>query len=394
MKILISSHMFSPTVGGLQTVSALLASQFTRMGHEVRLVTQTPSTKKMLLPYRVVRQPRPARLLSLLRWCDVYLHNNISLRTAWPLLVISRPWIVTHATWISSAGLGGKLRHQVLNRATGISISTAIASHVRTPSVVIGNPYDDEVFREIPNRPRSRELVFCGRLVPDKGAALLLKSLSILKSKKLNPRLTIIGSGSEENRLRATAHELGIAGQVTFGGVKTGRELADSLNSHQIMVVPSVWNEPFGVVALEGIACGCVLVGSEGGGLKGAIGPCGVTFPNGDCDALTACLEELLTSPETRARYRAAAAEHLSHYTKQAIGEKYIEVFASSLSGRAKVSGDAITERNHDQQHRYPEGVPLQSDQGRKPDSKDAEDFVPDAESHFPWQGKRNTVAF
>jgi glycogen(starch) synthase len=330
--------MFSPTVGGLQTVSALLASEFVRMGHAVKLVTQSVYEKQLPLPYGVVRRPKPLKLLRLLRWCDVYFHNNISIRMAWPLLFVPRPWVVTHATWIPSRGVAGKLRHRVLGHAIGISISRAIARHVRTPSVVIGNPYDDAVFRAIPARTRDKELVFCGRLVADKGANLLLSALSILRSRKLYPRLTIIGSGSEEARLRVIADDLGIADQVTLAGFKSGRELAESLNEHEIMVVPSLWNEPFGVVALEGIACGCVILGSEGGGLKEAIGPCGITFPNGDCDALAARLEELLTSPQLLQDCRANATEHLSRHTRNAVGEKYVQVFAAALCHRSRES--------------------------------------------------------
>jgi glycogen synthase len=330
--------MFLPTVGGLQTVSALLAGEFIRRGHEVTLITQTPSTDKLLFPYPVVRRPHPLQLLRLLHWCDVYFHNNFSLRTAWPLLFVKRPWVVTHATWISPGGFIGKLRHRMIGLATNISISRAIANHVRAPSVVIANPYDDEVFQEISGRPRGRELVFCGRLVPDKGVDLLLQAVSILKSRKLHPDLTIIGSGSEERRLRAMVGELGIARQVTFAGVKTGPELATFLNAHKIMVVPSLWNEPFGVVALEGIACGCVIAGSEGGGLKDAIGPCGATFPNGDCHALAEQLQELLTSSQLLAQYRKNASAHLSRYTRRAIGENYLQIFTAVINGRSRES--------------------------------------------------------
>ena len=42
MRILFSSHVFSPSVGGIETVSRLLADEFARQGHEVRLITQTP----------------------------------------------------------------------------------------------------------------------------------------------------------------------------------------------------------------------------------------------------------------------------------------------------------------------------------------------------------------
>ncbi|MFM9161187.1 MAG: glycosyltransferase, partial [Dolichospermum sp.] len=102
----------------------------------------------------------------------------------------------------------------------------------------------------------------------------------------------------EESKLIQQAKDLKINDQVTFAGVKLEHELTKLLNAHQIMVVPSLWNEPFGIVALEGIACGCVVVGSEGGGLKDAIGTCGVTFANGNVEQLTKILFDLLTHPE------------------------------------------------------------------------------------------------
>ena len=338
MKILISSRPFLPSVGGLETVSSLLAGEFVRMGHQVKLVTQTPSAEELPLPYRVIRRPRPLRLLGLLRWSDVYFHNHISLRTAWPLLFIHKPFVVTHPGWIPFAGVTGRLKRWALDRATGISISKAVARYVGVPSTVIGNPYDDEVFREIPGLARDKELTFCGRLVSQKGVDLLLNALSILKSRNLHPRLTIVGAGLEDSKLRAMADNLGIADQVTFAGVKAGRELAEYLSAHKIMVVPSSFNEPFGVVALEGIACGCVIVGSEGGGLKEAIGPCGVTFPNGDADALATRLSQLLSSPQLLARYRTKARSHLVHHSKSAVAEKYLDVFAAAVHGRSPES--------------------------------------------------------
>ena len=337
VKILISSHVFLPSVGGLENVSAMLADDFVRVGHKVKLVTQTPCAEELLLAYPVIRRPRPLQLLGLLRWCEVYFHNHISLRTAWPLLFVRRPWVVTHETWIPFSGLTGRLKHWAIGVAINVSVSTLIARHVGAPTV-IGNPYDDEGFQTIPGIARDKELVFCGRLVSEKGVDLLLNALSILKSRKLHPRLTIVGSGPGEPKLCTMVGDLGIADQVTFAGVKKGRELAEYLNAHKIMVVPSLWNEPFGVVALEGIACGCVIVGSEGGGLKEAIGPCGVTFPNGDASALATRLGQLLSSPESLVHYRAKATEHLSHHTKSAVGEKYLRVFATALDSRSSES--------------------------------------------------------
>src|SRR6266498_5521536 len=112
MKILLSSYAFLPSVGGLEAVSAMLAEQFCLRGHEVVVITETPGEWEGLTPasqqqacwgprsgYAVVRRPTKRQLLRMVRWCDVVLHNNINLRSAWPLLLVRRPWaIVNHGS--------------------------------------------------------------------------------------------------------------------------------------------------------------------------------------------------------------------------------------------------------------------------------------------------------
>jgi glycosyltransferase involved in cell wall biosynthesis len=162
--------------------------------------------------------------------------------------------------------------------------------------------------------PRVRDLVFLGRLVSDKGVDVLLDALRVLSAAAAPPHLTIVGSGPEEGALRERARRLGLSERVEFVGTQAGDSLARTLAAHRVLVVPSRYDEPFGIVALEGIACGCVVVGSAGGGLPEAIGRCGRTFPNGDAAALARCLKELLESPEALATHRADAAQHLDRF--------------------------------------------------------------------------------
>jgi len=109
--------------------------------------------------------------------------------------------------------------------------------------------------------------------------------------------------------------------------MQTGETLVRTLNAHEIMVVPSRLAEPFGVVALEGIACGCALIGSERGGLADAIGPCGIVFPNGDATALAQGLKRLLLDGELRRTLRSHAPPHLARHTPAQIAEEYLTVF-------------------------------------------------------------------
>ncbi|HVU25302.1 MAG TPA: glycosyltransferase family 4 protein [Opitutus sp.] len=337
MRILIASHRFAPSIGGIEQVSATLAETFAELGHEVCVVTQTgaPDTGGTS-PYPVWRRPGPGRLLALTRRCDVYFQNNISLATLWPAWLLGRPVVVTYQTWVTqpdgSEGWREKMKVWCARRTReNIAISRAIAASLLAPSRVIPNPYRDDSFFADATVPRTRELVFVGRLVSDKGVDLLIDALSRLHTCRLTPALTIVGSGPEEAALREQATRAGVAGAVRFLGPLTGTRLRQELNAHEIMVVPSRRAEPFGVVALEGAACGCVVVGSAAGGLPDAIGPAGEVFPQGDVAALSEVLERLLGEPDRRAALRAQAAAHLDRHRRRPIASAYLEVFRRSL---------------------------------------------------------------
>jgi glycosyltransferase involved in cell wall biosynthesis len=328
MKILVYTPAFLPKVGGLEMNTAHLAGHFQRAGHEVTVVTTTPGASADP-GYRVVRNPSPWELLRWTRWCDVFYQANVSLRGLWPLLLVRRPWVVSHHSWYcrteGRVAWQDRLKRWLLRfAAASISVSTAVADDLETPSVVIPNAYRDDLFRRLPGVERTEDLVFLGRLVSDKGVDLLLDALTRLAEEGLRPRLTVVGEGPEGPALRAQAARLGLADRIDFLGVRTGEELVEILNRHRILVIPSRYNEPFGIVALEGIACGCVVVGSEGGGLKQAMGPCGDTFRNGDVEDLARVLGERLRHPELDAECLERAEAHLERHSARRAAAAYL----------------------------------------------------------------------
>ncbi|MEP6668729.1 MAG: glycosyltransferase family 4 protein [Chthoniobacter sp.] len=330
MKILLSSHFFHPSVGGIEEVSRILAREFSREGHQVRIVTQTREDDGTAFPFPIYRRPGPAELMRLVEWCDVYFHNNISLRTAWPLLFVRRPWVVAHHTWITrvdgTIGWRDRLKILVVRWAHNIAVSDAMREQIAAPVVVIGNPYRDDLFRCDPTAVRDRELVFLGRLVRDKGVDLLFRALARLRDFGFTPRLTVIGRGPEEPALRQLCKQLGLEAQIEFAGLKTGPDVVALLNRHLIIVVPSRWQEPFGLVALEGIACGCVALGADCGGLPSAIGAAGATFLHEDVDDAACWIERLLASEWGLEHYRKSAAAHLANHTASAVAAHYLRV--------------------------------------------------------------------
>jgi glycosyltransferase involved in cell wall biosynthesis len=336
MKILVYCPVFYPSVGGLEINVAQLAAGFHDAGHEVIVVAKTENPECEPFAFRVVRRPPPRELVRLVRWCDVFFQANVSLRGLWPLLLVRRPWVVSHQGWYrrpdGSFAPQDRIKRFLLRWGRSIANSQAVADDLDTPSAVVHNAYRDDLFRRLPEVPRSGELMFLGRLVSDKGVNVLFDALGLLAARGIRPGLTVAGDGPERPALAGQARRLGIAEQVRFLGSRHGEEVVRLLNAHRILVVPSLYHEPFGIVALEGIACGCLVIGSRGGGLKEAIGRCGLTFRNGDPGELAGLLADALADPDRFAPDPGEVARHLESHGGAAMVRAYLQVFAEALA--------------------------------------------------------------
>lgn len=336
MKILVYCPVFYPSVGGLEINVAQLAAGFHSAGHEVIVVARTENPDREPFAFRVVRRPSRRELVRLVRWCDVFFQANVSLRGLWPLLLVRRPWVVSHQGWYRRPDGGftpqDRLKRFLLRWGRSISNSQAVADDLDTPSLVVHNAYRDDLFRRLPEVPRTRELMFLGRLVSDKGVNVLLDALGLLAERGLRPKLSIAGDGPERPALAEQAERLGIVEQIDFLGSRHGEDVVRLLNAHRILVVPSLYDEPFGIVALEGIACGCLVIGSRGGGLKEAIGRCGLTFRNGDAGELAGLLADALADPHRFAAPPEEVAEHLERHGGGAMVRAYLQVFQEALA--------------------------------------------------------------
>ena len=341
MRILLCSYWFHPSLGGVESISQTLAEQWSADGFEVTVVTNTPGAA-LDTPYRLVRRPGLKQLVALGRESDVIVQNIVALSTFVPLLLSGRPCIVIHNSWLQDET--GKqewkhmLKHAFLGRAYNVSVSKAIADSLRHPSQIIPNPFNTQDFSGLLDCPRTRDLVFMGRLVTDKGVTTLLEALSLLRKRGLSPSLTIIGDGPEMPQLRAITTALGLDAQVTFAGAlreTRGQVVA----THRIMVIPSRWAEPFGIVALEGIASGCAVVASCRGGLPEAVGPCGLLFENGDSESLAVQLERIIADPVLRQSFIDAGPEHLQRFSAARVAGEFEQLFQKLTS--QEVSGGA-----------------------------------------------------
>lgn len=329
-KILIISHKFHPDIGGIETHTETLAQNFLELGYQVKVMTWSTGGN-LTFDYVVIRNPGLSKQVSALNWCDIVLENNPSLRLSWPLLFIKRKHVVVIQTWLnkhqSHFNYQAGLKKIWLNKADGvIAISNIIKKLVFPQATIVPNAYNASDFYDL-NSFRSKSFVFLGRLVSDKGADMAIQLLSCLKEKfNRNFELTIVGSGPEEESLKALAAKNQLTDQITFTGNLKGSALNAILNEHQFLIVPSRWQEPFGIVALEGIASGCIPIVSDESGLVDAVGDAGIIFKRNNLNSLCEEVISVINDTDKLKLLREHGKSHIKKFTGREIALKTIDV--------------------------------------------------------------------
>jgi len=185
-------------------------------------------------------------------------------------------------------------------------------------SAVVPWGIDDSVFRmptAASEHPWRWRLLHAGRVDERKGIATVIEALALCPHEAT---LEVLGRGDAGHRsaLRALAAELGVADRVTFG--ETDREeLAVRYGNADAVVFAPLWDEPFGLVPLEAMACGTPVVASPTGGATEFMtdGTNCLTFCPGDAHDLAGALVRLSQDPALRARVVGGGLETSARYT-------------------------------------------------------------------------------
>ncbi len=225
-----------------------------------------------------------------------------------------------------------------------VAISHAVASqlaafgppHLRAATVVHPGTAFVEPRLALPPSPRA---VVAGRLVPEKGIDILVRAFARLAPSHVSSSLVVIGDGPERANLTRLAHDLGIGERVTFTGKLAPDATLATVRSAWVVCVPSLWEEPFGMIAAEAQMHAVAVVASRCGGLAEIVadGETGYLVPPGDADSLASRLA-LLFSDRGHAHAlgiqghsRAAAMFDLDGFAS-----RMDEVYGSAIARRAQ----------------------------------------------------------
>ena len=156
-----------------------------------------------------------------------------------------------------------------------------------------------------PQGNQNLDLLYAGRLTSEKGIETVIGAMTnlIYSQDKGDIRLSLAGSGTVayENHLRQLVNQAGLDEYVTFLGWVPPEEMPKLLRTFDVLLLPSVWPEPFSRAVLEGMISGLVVIASRTGGTPEIIvdGENGLLFTPNDPEDLAKKIARLIDDPES-----------------------------------------------------------------------------------------------
>ena len=396
VKLLIYSHFFAPSVGGVEAAVLSLASGLAELRladsspqFDVTVVTQTPAKELVdsTFPFRVVRRPSHFQLWRLIRRSDAV---HLAGPSITPLLFawLVRKRVVLEHHGYQAACLNGLLLHQpdgtpclghFLARnyaeclrcnaresswlrslatlllmfprrflARHVSANLAISQHVLNrhalprSSVVY---YGIEDCRPGQNQqqdtdvlPNKISFAFVGRLVREKGIDVLLEAARILREKGKSFEVFLIGDGPERLKLQEIITRDRLESLVQVTGFLTGPALTQALQKVRVVVMPSVWEETAGLAAIEQMMRGKLVIVSDIGGLGEIVSDGGLKFRPGDAQGLAQVMCSVLEQPALiDAIGRKARERALRLFKRQRMVEEHARIYWYGSSPGRKI---------------------------------------------------------
>ena len=172
-------------------------------------------------------------------------------------------------------------------------------------------------------------VAYIGRLVPEKGVNVFLGAVEKVLETKPKTKFVIAGEGWHRNELERITKELKITNRVLFTGYLPEEDFLAYFNVADILVVPSTY-EPFGIVALEGMATNTPIIVSDVGGLSEIVDHqwTGMKVPPDNSNSLSDAIIRLLDDEKLGNQIVTNAIEKLKHvYDWYIIADHTIKVY-------------------------------------------------------------------
>jgi len=200
---------------------------------------------------------------------------------------------------------------------------------IKNKHVIVPNTVDTSLFYYNDSKNVNstiKHIIFVGNPTSRKGIDYLLQAVHILRQKREDFVLDIVGDGEECPKYKNMAKKLNISDIVVFHGTKSKKEVAEMMRQSSFLVLPSLW-ENLPCVLIEAIATGLPVIATDVGGVREIIDESiGVIVPPGDTDSLVGAIEFMLDNSDSYDRTKISEyGQKLFSY--DAVGRKLYEVY-------------------------------------------------------------------
>lgn len=179
-----------------------------------------------------------------------------------------------------------------------------------------------------------RLLFFVGRMVHEKGVHVLIRALPRILA--AYPQTKLLLAGKNGQKMWPLAYELGVEHAIEFLGFISDRERDCIYRVVDAAIFPSLY-EPFGIVALEAMSCGCNVIASHVGGLREVVEHLrnGLAVYPDDPLSIAWAVDQLFSNPDAATQWRRRAqTETLPLFSWQLIAEQTAAVYAQIVDER------------------------------------------------------------
>jgi glycogen(starch) synthase len=346
MRVLLYSHCYYPSVGGVEYHTRHLARFLLRAGHPTTVVTSVPDNPTWQPEpddAPIIRNPSWKTWRSLAGTHDLILSNGFSASAISRSLLHRIPiaFIQYNVALFTAGGPKSKevlaylLRKLYLRFGRGhICNSTWVREGLQPKrSIVLPVPIDLSRYQSANGEAgEPSDLIYIGRLIDGKGIQTILRALEVLRKKGRVVRLAIVGTGPIRSELENLANKLEVSEQVKFWGLVSNHELVKTLKSSKILLLCSdTYPEGFGIVIAEGMACGKPVIVSDQQPLVETAGEGGLSVPRADPEALAQAIELLFDDPQLYQKYSEAAIRRAQDFSIERVGSKSLSFLQSCL---------------------------------------------------------------
>ena len=264
---------------------------------------------------------------------NTYLAAALRRHVGCPLVFTSHGETGCEEPWMSSPQL---IRRYAEQADQVVCVSSAIRRCVtnagaRVPQSVILDGFAVEHVKEAGGQ-RPLSVMQASHLTAQKRLPVTLRAFARFQQNHPAARLTVMGQGTEREKLEALSRELGVEAAVRFTGEVPNAEVLAEMGKARFFCMPSV-HEGFGIVYLEAMASGCITIGTEGEGIADLIenGKNGFLVPPDDPDAIVAVMEWCLAHPEEAAAIAAQGRQDALSLTWERNAKQYLALFETLL---------------------------------------------------------------